>query len=295
MQAQIENEKVIFSEKGDFVLMDYNYKYTYYEFDEVKKCSYDSYLRIIGKNESFNLLAHKDSIYFEFHGDRKTSKNVDSIFCINNSLQYKNKDTSFHATYIFDKMSKESFYKKYELNQEANLINNEIKYKIDNIRDAVFDYSPDSDIIKPYKIDAKIFTLTFYHNDKILKKMDLELIFILEFFGENYINTNKLKKENEKVFISFMKEFKKELNLCINEQNVNNKIIDFKIYNHQKKYYFDCDYKIFYAKQFTLPEEFYTEEAFENGKLKLNADVFYQAVSTEQNSDCIFGCFFILD
>lgn len=161
---------MVFSEKGDYVLIDYNENISYYEFDELRKCSYDSYLSVIGKNEKHNLLAHKDSIYFEFYGDRKTTKNIDSIFCINNSLQYKNKDTSFHATYIFDKMSKESFYKKYELNQEGKLINNEIKYKIDNVRDTILNHSPDSDIIKPYKIDAKIFTLTFYHKERILKK-----------------------------------------------------------------------------------------------------------------------------
>ena len=287
--------KVVFSENQDYVLIDYNENIIYYEFDEVKKCSYDSYLNVVGKNEDYNLLAHKDSIYFEFYGDRKTSKNVDSIFCINNSIQYKNKDTTFHATYIFDKMSKESFYKKYELNQVGKLINNEIKYKIDNVRDTIFNYSPDSDIIKPYKIDAKIFTLTFYHKERILKKMDLKLIFILQFFDKNYVNTTKLKKENKKLFISFMKDFKKELDLCINKQNVNNKIIDFKIYNHQKKYYFNCDYKTFYAKQFTLPEKFYLDEAFENGKLKLDADTFYQAVTADKISDCFFGCFFILD
>ena len=36
-QAQIENKRVVFSEKGDYVLIDYNENIIYYEFDEVKK------------------------------------------------------------------------------------------------------------------------------------------------------------------------------------------------------------------------------------------------------------------
>lgn len=289
IHAQIENEKVVFSEKGDFVLINH------IQSIDLNNCPFENFLSLKGKKDGKTLIKFKDSIYFEFSGNVKETKGIDSIFCVNNSIQYKNRDTSYVTHYISNRMLLKEFYKEYELNQVGKLINKEIKYKIDNVRDTIFDYSPDSDIVKPYKIDAKIFTLTFYHKERILKKMDLELIFILEIFGKNYINTNKLKKENEKIFISFMKDFKKELNLCINEQNLNNKIIDFKIYNHQKKYYFDCDYKIFYAKQSTLPQEIYIDEAFENGKLKLNADVFYQAVSTEQNSDCIFGCFFILD
>lgn len=294
-QAQIENKKVIFSDKGDYVLIDYNENIIYYEFDEVKKCSYDSYLRIIGKNEDYNLLAHKDSIYFEFFGDREKTKNIDSIFCKNNSLQYKNKDTSFRATYIFDKMSKENFYKKYELNQVGKLINNEIKYKIENVRDTLFDYSPVSDIIKPYKIDAKIFTLVFYHKERILKKIDLELIFILEFFDKNYINRLKLRKENDKLFISYLNDLIKEIDLCIINQGKNNKIIDFEIYNHQKKYYFDYDVKHFYFKQCTLPEGFYIDEAFDNGKLKPNVDTFYQVFSSEKITEPLFNGLFILD
>lgn len=281
--AQNENKKIIFSENEEYVLIDYNEKMTFYESNETRECSFDNYLFLISKDENHSIIEHRDSIYFEIHGNKKKTKNIDSIFCIKNSIQYKNKDTSYYANYISDKMSKENFYKKYELNQVGKLINNEIKYKIENIRDTIFNYSPDRDIIKPYKIDAKIFTLKLYHKGKMLKKIDLELIFIIEYLEEIYININKLKKENEKVFISFMKDLKKELDLCIKNQIVNNKIIDFIIYNHQKKYYIDFGYNYFQVKSLELPEKFYTEKAFENGKLKISTSVFYHAVSSRSS------------
>ncbi len=287
--------KVFFSENEDYVLIDYNENIIYYEFDEVKKCSYDSYLSIIGKNEHYNLLAHKDSIYFEFHGDRKTTKNIDSVFCINNSLQYKNKDTSFHATYIFDKMSKESFYKKYGLNQAGKLINNEIKYKIDNIRDTIFYYSPDSDIIKPYKIDAKVFTLTFYHKERILKKINPGFLFLIYQFGEDLIDYNRMNEEFSKDFETFMRDFKKELDLCINNKSEHNKIVDFKIFNHQNKYYFDMDYKDLQDKFLILTDRFYLSKAFEKGKLKPKIYNSYSPTTWDPYSDCSFDDFFILD
>lgn len=154
----------MFSENGDYVLI------KYIDTSEPIKCTFD-YLFLKNKKEGNSLIQSKDSIYFEAYGDKKKTKDIDSIFCINNSVQYKNRDTSYHASYIFYKMSLKNFYKEYALNQKGILINNEISYKIENIRDTIFNHSTDPGIEKPYPIDAKIFDLIFIHKGKVLKKL----------------------------------------------------------------------------------------------------------------------------
>lgn len=117
----------------------------------------------------------------------------------------------------------------------------------------------------------------------------------MDHFGDDYINYTRLKKENEKNFETFMKKFKKELNLGIKNKTSKNKIVDFKIYNHQNMYYFEFDYKIFYLKQNVLSDDFYKSEAFENGKLKFNIDTFYHPVTWEPFQETNFDDFLILD
>lgn len=290
--SQKLKQKVFFSENGNYTLLN--------ELDTLDtcKCHFKNNLVLYNsKNkEEFTIIKFKDSVYFEDGTGVKGEVKLDSIACVKNSVKYKVRDTiSIVSFKIFNKMTEKELYENYNLNKKGVLVNSEIKYKIDNIRDTIVKYSPDSDVIKPYELDAKIFDLTFVHNGKVFKKINPGFLFFIYQSGKDLIDYNRMNKEFEKDFKSFMRKFKKELDLCIKNKSQNNKIVDFNIFNHQKKYYFEMDYKNLNDKFLILTDRFYLSEAFENGKLKPKIHNSYSPTTWDPYSDCSFDEFFILD
>lgn len=291
-QGQIEKEKVVFSEKRN-LLLDINLFETEYWLND---CEIEK-IHILDINDSISgLLKMKDTVYFEFVKGRD-KKILDSIFCINSEIQYKNKDTSLYPSYISDKINLKKFYKKYGFNQIGRLINNEIEFEINNIRDTIVTSSISTDIYKNpnLKVKSKIFNLSLIHKGKTLKKLKLP-------FSVYNLNTETTEKDVTDNFLDFKNletkfdEFLEQLNTELSSYKTNpnaiNETIKMNVYNYNNKYYI----KFRYRESIYSSLELFHKDSKEAREIEISGDFSEMIqISTHYFKDDYFDDFLILD